>query len=421
MSRRIRRLLSRAMSRALAGLGLLLVFVAIFQLVLRGPMTGAIAVIACLLSTAVAAGCLRAARRQRAMIILAYCEQGARLHAPLPDFLRAVAANESPLTAQRLIAIAITLEAPASLGSAIASELPELPLRFGELLRAAESSGTLVATLTRILREDEPENVDGSVHGSMAGAYLAITLLALAFPANLILFFVMPKMAAIFRDFGLKLPWTWSVPFALGPNGYEVLMAGMIFLTIVILILVLTRHAEGIFFRRREYDRPFRHISDRIRWHLPIVGAGIRDRDWADVCQSIADGLEQHRPIEVMLGEAVATQHLNDVTATRVDRWRIEVTRGEPLAKAARDAHVPRVISGLIGESALASDALAPVFSFLARHYRAKSVQRGAWLSAAAMPALTLACGALVVAFALFLWIPMTHLIDAVIPYPMGL
>lgn len=421
VARRLRRLMLRQLILIAIGLGLLVVFVGLFLLLMLSPLMAGLGLIACLFVTAVAGGCFRAARRQRATVILSYCEQGIRLHAPLPEFLRAIAYNESPRTARRLLAIVETLEAPASLGSAIASELPELPLRYGELLRVAESSGTVVPTITRLVREDEPIDPEASARGSMTGAYIAITFLAVTTLVALLAVFVMPKLAQISYDFGIPLPWMSGYRSAMGYDATLVVFVALIVLAIVIVMRALSRNVEGIFFRRREHDRPFRAVTDRVLWHLPIVGGGIRDRDWGDICQVLADGLTEYRPLDAMLREAAGTQHLNDVSATRMERWLIGVARGMTASAAARAAGVPSTIWGMIGQTKMSADALAPIFAFLARHYRARDTRRSAWIAAAAVPAVTLVAGAIVAGVGLFLWIPLTRVLDAAMPYRVGL
>jgi type II secretory pathway component PulF len=420
-ARRMRRLLVRQLVSVAIGVALLVAFVGLFSLFYLGPLSAVMGLLACFLFTAIAAGCLRSARRQRAMLALSYCEQGARLHAPLPDFLRAVAMNESRSISRRLIAIAETLEATAPLGSAIASELPELPPRVGELLRAAEWNGTLQPTLARLMRDEEPLDADQASRGPMSGAYLAITMLALALPANLILIFVVPKLTMIFRDFGVGMPSVWARVMSLDPITGLVIGIVMIVLTLAIVIGTLANNARWIFYRRRAYDRPLKGIVDRVLWYTPLIGSEIRDRDWSDVCQGLADGLDQHRPLDIVLRETAAADHLNGVTATRIDAWLMGVARGERLSTAARSAFVPQVICGMIGANAVSSDSLAPAFAFLARYYRGRALRRGAWLSAAAIPTMTLACGAIVAAFALSLWVPLARLIDLSNPYRMGL
>lgn len=418
-SLRLRKLLVRQIVRAAIGVGLLFLFVGFFAVLQLGPASIAVGTLTCFLSTAIAAGCLRAARRQRAMLVLSYCEQGARLAAPLPDFLRAIAMNETRRTSRRLISIAEMLEAPTSLGSAIESELPELPLRFGEVLRAAESSGTLTPTLARLMRDAVPPTVDRSSRGPMSGAYIAITLPALGLPAFLLLIFVLPKLAQIYRDFGMPMPTLWATVMTLSPTAFYAVSGTFVAVTVLVILTTLANNARWIFFRRHEYDRPLKPLIDRALFHLPIVGSAIRDRDWADVCQTLADGIAMHRPLDVMLREAAAQRHLNSVTATRIDSWLGRIVRGETLSKAARLSLVPGVVCGMIGEAR--GDSLAPAFAFLARHYRGRGAQRGAWLAAAAIPVMTLMCGAIVAVFATSLWLPMTRLIDATNPYPMGL
>ena len=419
--RQVRRFIVRQIVRLSIGIGLLAGFVGLFLLLNLGPLSGVMGLLACFLFTAVAAGCLRSARHRRAMLVLSYCEQGARLHAPLPDFLRAVAMNESRGMSRRLVAIAETLEATAPLGSAIASELPELPPRAGELLRAAEWRSTLRPTLARLIREEQPVNADEAARGPIGGAYLAIMMLALALPANMILIFVAPKFADIFRDFGVPMPRIWTQAMSFDPTAWLITSLLIIAAAVAVLATTLATNARWIFFRRRVYDRPLQSFFDRLLWHTPLVGSEIRDRDWADVCQGVADGLEHHRPLDIVLRETAAGQHLNGVTATRIDHWLQGVSRGEQLSAAARSAFVPRVICGMIGTTAVASVSLGPAFTFLAGYYRGRASQRGAWVAAAAIPVMTLICGALVAAFALTLWVPLARLIDITNPYKMGL
>jgi type II secretory pathway component PulF len=226
----------------------------------------------------------------------------------------------------------------------------------------------------------------------------------------------MPKLAQIYRDFGMRTPPAWNVLNRLNPLlGSALLIATALAATLIILG-VLGRNARWIFFRRLEHDRPLRAISDRLLWCTPVFGSQARDRDLADVCQALADGLDHQRPFDTLLREA-ASPHLNEVTLGRLEEWSRLLVQGEPLSQAARGAWMPGLICGLIGNASRSSDSLAPTFAFLARHYHRRSVQRGAWLSAAVMPAVTLMCGAVVTFCALTLWVPLCAIIDATLPY----
>lgn len=418
--RRLLRSMLRGSLASILAIALLVAFVGLFQLFHLGPLTAGMGMITCAIVTTIAAGSIRAARRQRAITILTYCEQGIRLAMPLPEFLSAVAMNESRRMSRRLHAIVRTLLSPASLSDALDGELVELPRRVRELLRTAEVNGTLGPTLRRLLDESptrSPETDDPAV---MPLAYVAVMAAFITIPIVMIAIFVMPKFAEIFRDFGAPAPWTWKFFAVLSEP--VMLTVGLVTIAIgfMLLLSVLKRNARWIFFRRAEADRPLKQYSDRLLRLVPFAGRQIGDRDWADVCQVIAEGLDQQRPLDAVLREATSP-HLNVATIERLDRWGAHLRAGDGLSGAARAAGVPTLVSGLIGNSGIASDTLAPTFAFLARHYRGRVASRGAWLRAAVMPVVTIIAGACVLFVALLIWTPLCALIDATLPYPLRL
>src|SRR5205085_4702301 len=108
---------------AIVSIGLLSVALAFLTL----PPVGVVSGILLLLLLAIAGRGAQAARRKRAIAILAYVEQAVRIGAPLPDFLSAAARGERRAVRIRLSAIAAGLEEGNPLSETVARVVPEAP------------------------------------------------------------------------------------------------------------------------------------------------------------------------------------------------------------------------------------------------------------------------------------------------------
>lgn len=384
----------------------------------RNPFAAVASVVFAIVLIVFVGVCLRSLRALRARRVLAYVEQAVRLGVPMPDFLRAAAAAERPPVSRHLVALAGSLAASTRLGDALRSEVPELPLRATGIIRVASDNGTLPAALARLVAEHEP-TAEQAFRRRFPWLYLAVLLLTLPPIVGLLAIFVLPKFAEIMRDFGIPAPawfgWVGSLH-----DGQSAAAVGLGTLAaFAILLLMLVRSFRWVLFRRRDLERPFAFAHDRIAWSLPLVGGVVRDRNYGDVCQAVADGLAAFRPADVAVGEA-ALLNLNEVLVDRVRAWRAALAAGHPLGRAARVAGMPGLIADLAGDAGAPTHA-ADAFAFLARHYRGRADRTREWLVAFTTPALAIVAGLCVGTIAYGLFDAIQRLIWSAMPHNLGM
>ena len=413
-SRRVLRFGLTWLSPPIAAVVALLVGVGVSQALALGVLNGltALAVTAALIVVAGAGG--RALRAARARRVLTYVEQSVRLSMPVPEFLAAAARSEDRFVARRLRDVAASTSNGTMLADALRGDVPELPRRITDLLRVATDNGALATTLARLIGEPL-RSAERDANRRLPWLYFAVMIVALPAAVVMLCVFMLPKWTEVLRRSGVPLSPLLRALASVDVGWYAIALVAAL-LGIVILLAVVSRSVRWLFIGRHDLGTSRGTFLARIAWHLPIVGALARDRDHADVCHAIADGLAFGRPINVVLAEAGGL-HVNAVLGERLRVWRRLAEGGLPLAAAARAAKMPGIVAGLAGDCAHAS---AEAFAFLARHYESRAMRRGDWLAAAAMPTMTLIFGAIVGAVTFAVFDAIARLLDATTPYPIG-
>jgi type II secretory pathway component PulF len=168
---------------------------------------------------------------------------------------------------------------------------------------------------------------------------------------------------------------------------------------------------------RRFHRRGFvRTLLDHVRWVTPVLHALDRDRGMADVCLTIAEGLEQHRPLPAAVAEA-SQQHLNAVLAGRVNEWAQNLSDGMAVGAAARSAYLPSLVVGVLGSAREVPD-VAAACRFLERYYRSRFSRTYILLHEIGVPLLAFAAGAVVLMIALAIFSPMNAMLDKLATLP---
>lgn len=351
-------------------------------------------------------------RRRRVASVLGYVDQAVRLNLPLVPMVRAAANGESPRTALRLEALAEQLGSGATLAEALRHAVPEVSPRLASVVAAGEGMHKLPTVLARVAEQRRVEDErEGARYGMVWGypwAVLAAALLVLMFLTGM----VAPKFIEIFEDFDVALPpitvafnefSRWLGGPLLGRMGNpNQLVPGMLWILLgafVSGLVVMVTRSTG--------------LRD-VLWYVPIAGSLERDRGLGDVCHVLEQALRAGLPMDAALAEA-AELRVNGVLRRRVAAWSKRVHAGEPVDRAAREAGMPPLVSGLVA-TGTAGAGLPEALGFLRRFYDHRFSRTAAFVQAAWTPISTLLLAALVLWIALAWFVPLVVLIEATLP-----
>jgi type II secretory pathway component PulF len=404
---------------AWGGAALFLLVVGIFTLALLLPGVAAAgatwAWLALLLMTSLlGARTMRAVRRSRGMLVLAWVDAAVRLNLPLHAFLIAAAQGERGRVKKRLERVAVDISTGVPLGTVLARQVREIPDRATSRLAAAEKVGQLAPTLRRIVEQEGFGSTARSKGSALfRGLYPAIVLLTGLYVAGFLLIFIVPKFREIFRDFNVSLPpmterlLTVSNFVANGPIAS--LLAPLLLL--LMLLYVLGRALREFFTPWWPRTTP-RWALDTLVWCTPFLRTLARDRALADVCAYLGDALRAGLPLPLALGDAGQIQ-MNRHVQQKLAKWRDLSLAGIAPAPAARAAGFPSVLTGFM-DAGVHNAGLPEAFDFLSRYYRARHARLVAVLTDASEPLITLLIALLVGAVAYSLFQPIVTLINAV-------
>jgi type II secretory pathway component PulF len=355
------------------------------------------------------AGMSTRVRRHRAAMILSYLEQAVRLNLPLPGMLNAARQSEETTTADRLRRLTELLEKGASLETALRHSTPEVSTRVASLVGAAERTGQLPRTLARVVDEmqERPEEIQRSAFGRWYPLLMTLGLLGIG---SMLMVFVVPKMQAIFNDYGLRLPWATRLLIGMSNGVGEVRFLGIpVALGVVVGLAIVV--LGGMFEEIWTPTRPRLRIAwlDRLAWWLPVWHNLALHRGLADVCETLAGALKAGQPLPRAVEEA-ATLRINDVLRDRLQLWQGGIERGLPTDQAAREARLPSLFCGMIGGRT--GDLPLHAVEFLASYYRSRFSRSRELLRAAAIPAMALFFGAFVLFIVAGMFTPLLHMMD---------
>ena len=377
-----------------------------------GPVLVPAGLLVMLLWLATVAGAAAAVRRRRATVVLGYVEQAVRLNQPLGPLLLAASAAEPRTAARRLTDLREALAGGLSVADAVTVAVPEVAPADLARLAHAETIGRLPTALGRLVgRSARGNGVDREAR-AFAEAYPPVMLVVVLVCVGLLNVFVMPKFSQIFHDFRIELPPVTRAVVGLGDG--LVVLAVVAAIALVVRTATLLRRAS----RGGHSSWLWRGPLDRVRWYTPVWGAIHRDRTLAELCDGVADGLEQGLPLERAVRET-ARLDLNRVLAGRAAAWAARLGGGADPATAATAARLPPLLAGLLATGAATGDGVGPL-RFAGRFYASRLQTRRAVLSAVYVPLVTVTLGVLVAAVALAILLPICELVSQTGPYKVG-
>ncbi len=214
-------------------------------------------------------------------------------------------------------------------GNPLADALAKHPLYFDELfvnlVRAGEAGGILESLLDKIATYKEKTEVIKSKIKKALFYPAAVLVMAFVVTAVLMIF-VIPQFAALFRDFGADLP--AMTQMVINMSDFVVENVGILFLVIVGGVVGLVQ--------LNKRSVPFQHLMQRISLKLPVFGDIIVKATIARFARTLSTMFAAGVPlVEAM--DSVAGAAGNVVYGEAIFRMRDEIATGQQLQVAMRD------------------------------------------------------------------------------------
>ncbi len=330
-------------------------------------------------------------RRRRLATILIHFNQAIRCDLPLPAMLKAAARSDEDRIVRRYLAqLAECLQKGALLSTAMRESIRSVPQRVVGLISTAERTGSLKSTIN-YLADGLNQSIQ-SRRKSFAGIYITLLLFMTTAHFVVVMFRINPELqqyAYLSTDILGVSQYTWSI-----------LVYSVITVVVLAYLLVVTSASDQI----SALLLRFAHAFDLILYRIPVVGAIQRDRGLTDVCHVAAGALEAGISLNRAIAEA---EHvgINRALRSQLRCWIVRLEAGDSPAEAARKAHLPSLVVGMV-RSGTAAGNLAQVFDFMGHYFSAKFSRAVTTLRAALGPTLVILIGILTAIVAYQLMLP---------------
>jgi type IV pilus assembly protein PilC len=257
--------------------------------------------------------------------------------------------HENPRMQTLILAIKGEVEAGNTLGDSLAT----FPLQFDELfialVRAGEAAGILESLLDKIATYKEKiEAIKGKIKKAL---FYPAAVMIMAFVVTAVLMiFVIPQFAALFKDFGADLP------------AMTVMVVNMSDFFVDYWYIVFGSMAGGFYLIKTLNQRSaaFRALVDRVSLKLPVIGDILTKATIARFARTLATMFAAGVPlVEAM--DSVADAAGNIVYGTAIRKMRDEISTGQQLQVSMRDSGLfPNMVVQMvaIGEESGSIDAM---------------------------------------------------------------
>ncbi len=238
-------------------------------------------------------------------------------------------------------------------GNTLADALSKHPLHFDELfvnlVRAGEAGGILETLLDKIATYKEKTEVIKSKIKKALFYPAAVLVMAFVVTAVLMIF-VIPQFAALFRDFGADLP--AMTQMVINMSDFVVANVGILFVGIVGGVVGLVQ--------LNKRSVPFQHLVQRIALKAPVFGDIIVKATIARFARTLGTMFAAGVPlVEAM--ESVAGAAGNVVYGDAIIKMRDEIATGQQLQVSMRDTNLfPNMVVQMvaIGEESGSIDSM---------------------------------------------------------------
>ena len=365
---------------------------------------------------------LASRRRRNGVMLLSYVQTATRLNLPLVSFLLAAGRSERGGRARQLQRLGQMIGSGSPVAGAL-EWMKDVPGEIVGVISAHEQAGQLRSGLARVMHDEREKELASTREQDRASYrfYALYLLLVLGGVGLLFAWFVVPKFAEIFKDFKMDLPpetrylvWLIEVPFPYAP----VLVA----IGALALWVTFAVYMSRIFLPRWPLPR-FGRAADWLASRTPVVREVVKSRGMAQVCDLFAESMRAGIPLDGAATRALLLP-VNTGLRRRIFAFRKSLLHGRPAADAAREAGLPRLMTGMLripaGARGGASAASSEMFEFLARYYREKFSRLILLIRSASEPSIVILMGSMVLFFTYGLLHPLVTLLDSVMQSGQG-
>ena len=238
-------------------------------------------------------------------------------------------------------------------GNPLADALAKHPLHFDELfvnlVRAGEAGGILETLLDKIATyKEKTEAIKSKIKKAL---FYPAAVLVMAFVVTAVLMiFVIPQFAALFRDFGADLP--AMTQMVINMSDFVVANIGILFVaTVGSVVGVVQLHKRSV---------AFQHMIQRITLKTPIFGEIVEKASIARFARTLSTMFAAGVPlVEAM--DSVAGAAGNVVYSDAIFKMRDEIATGQQIQVSMRDTGLfPNMVVQMvaIGEESGSIDAM---------------------------------------------------------------
>ncbi len=357
----------------------------------------------------------RQAARRRGEVVIGYVYEGVRLNMPLPELIASAAAGERGRLRQTLERLAGELFNGVPVAEAINAVVTELDVAKRSLLLAASDMGQLGRMLARLRRRNR---LDNELYQPDAVFYWSYPLAVLGMVFVVVLgvcILIVPKYEEIFSDYDVRLP-TVTVMLIDGSKWLggrltpDQMVPGIVWFVLALLAVFVLAVSMRLVFMK--------HLLDPIIWRLPLIGRLHRARAMGDACSLMGQTLAAGATVEEAIQAAGRLRH-NSLLSRRMRIWAQGVGEGKPLDEAARAAHLPAMLVGLLNSTG-SGPGLPEALRFLGRYYDAQGQWLKAMLHGAAVPVIVISLAVVVGFVVTSLFMPLVTLIESQAAYATG-
>jgi len=260
----------------------------------------------------------------------------------------------------KMQALILDIKSEVEAGNTLADSLAKHPMHFDELyvalVRAGEAAGILETLLDKIATyKEKVEAIKGKIKKAL---FYPTAVLVMAFIVTAVLMiFVIPQFAALFKDFGADLP------------AMTVLVVNMSNFFVAYWYLIFGGIGAAFYgiVELKKRSATFRAIIDRVSLKLPVIGDILVKATIARFARTLSTMFAAGVPlVEAM--DSVAGAAGNIVYGTAIRKMRDEIATGQQLQVSMRDTGLfPNMVVQMvaIGEESGSIDAmLAKVADF---------------------------------------------------------
>jgi len=292
---------------------------------------------------------------------------------PLTDALNLLKVQSAPSLSVVISQMLLDVQSGQPLSSAMSKYPKIFPKVYTALVKAAEAAGVMEQILNRLAENSEKaREFRGKVSGAMI--YPVIILVAMVGIMILMMVVVVPKMTALYADFGAELPWSTKLLMATSD-----FMVHQWWLMIIIV--------AGLFFGGRYFlgTKKGRMQWDTFMYKIPVIGTLAKETMLTEIT----------RTMSLLLGSGISVVEALNIVAdasgnelVRLDLLRIahQVEKGFPVSISFSESPIFPIVVGQMVAVGEETGKMDDVLAKLSHYFETGSEEKVKGLTTAIEP-----------------------------------